>query len=236
METSPLLEVRNISKFFPAGLQGPETRVLRGVSFRLEAGETLAIMGPSGAGKSTLLNLIGGLDRPSEGSVLLEGADLATLSEEALARVRNERIGFVFQLHHLLPQCTALENVLVPALANGAADAGLAERGKSLLSRVGLQDHAHRFPGQLSGGERQRVAVARALLMRPSLLLADEPTGSLDSASAESVANLLGELNRDEGVALVVITHSPEIASKFGRVLWLVDGALAEPPILAAAR
>jgi ABC-type lipoprotein export system ATPase subunit len=236
METAPLLEVRDVSKVYAATTGGPETRVLRGVNLSLSAGQSLAIMGPSGAGKSTLLNLIGGLDKPTSGAIYLEGQDLASLSEDELAAVRNRRLGFVFQLHHLLPQCTAIENVLIPTLARDSAKADDVDRATDLLRRVGLGDRAHHFPGQLSGGERQRAAVARALINRPSLLLADEPTGSLDAASAEAVAHLLTDLNRVEGVSVLVITHAPEIAARFGRTLRLDDGVLAEAPVLSNAQ
>jgi ABC-type lipoprotein export system ATPase subunit len=202
--------------------------VLAGISLTLRAGESLAIVGPSGSGKSTLLNIMGTLDRPTSGRVLLDGQDLAALGDEALAAIRNRRIGFVFQLHHLLPQCTALENVLVPTLAGAAtAPAGeMQDRAQQLLERVGLGERLAYRPGQLSGGERQRVAVARALINRPALLLADEPTGSLDRAASEHLASLLAELNREQGVTLVVVTHSTALAAKMARGLELRDGSL----------
>jgi predicted ABC-type transport system involved in lysophospholipase L1 biosynthesis ATPase subunit len=229
-EHAVLLELDHVTKQFDSPEGAGPLAVLKDVSLRVAAGERLAVVGVSGSGKSTLLNLIGALDRPTSGRVLLEGRDLASLPERGLAAVRNRRIGFVFQLHHLLPQCTALENVLVPTLAGGggagAADAEARARG--LLERVGLGSHLAHRPGQLSGGECQRVAVARALINRPALLLADEPTGSLDRASAESLAQLLVNLNREEGVALIVVTHAEALAARMGRVLELRDGTLRE--------
>jgi ABC-type lipoprotein export system ATPase subunit len=203
--------------------------VLRGITLSIAPGESLAIVGPSGSGKSTLLNIMGTLDRPTSGRMLLEGRDLADANDEALAAVRNRRIGFVFQLHHLLPQCTALENVLVPTLAPGATrrPADAEADAHRLLARMGLEDRLTYRPGQLSGGERQRVAVARALINKPAILLADEPTGSLDRASAEDLAAILAELNRADGVTLVVVTHSSALASQMGRRFELKDGRLA---------
>ncbi|MFN3649807.1 MAG: ABC transporter ATP-binding protein [Armatimonadota bacterium] len=211
---------------------GDATRVLAGVDLRVAPGESVAIVGPSGSGKSTLLNIIGTLDRPTAGTVRLGGRDVTSLDEQALAALRNREIGFIFQLHHLLPQCTVLENVLVPTLAGGAekrrepAEA----RARRLLERVGLGARLDHRPGQLSGGERQRAAVVRALINEPPLLLADEPTGALDRASAENLADLLVELNREEGVALVVITHAMSLARRMSRVLALENGRLVPAP------
>ena len=225
-----LLELRDVTRCFdsPDDEAGPE--VLRGVCLRVEAGEALAIRGRSGSGKSTLLNLIAALDRPTSGAVLLDGRDLAALNDKALAAVRNRRIGMVFQLHHLLPQCSVLENVLVPTLVGPAVgeDESPEARARRLLGRVGLGERLSYRPARLSGGERQRVAVVRALINRPGLLLADEPTGSLDRASAENLANLLVELNREEGVALIVATHAADLAGRMPRVLDLRDGRLDE--------
>src|SRR5205814_8032829 len=191
-------------------------------------GESAAIVGPSGSGKSTLLNIIGTLDRPSSGQVLLDGRELNQLDDIQLAVVRNREIGFIFQSHHLLPQCTVLENVLVPTLANkdAALRNGSVERAKRLLEKVGLGARLTHRPGQLSGGERQRVAVARALINQPKLLLADEPTGALDRASAQNLADLLVRLNREEGVTLIVVTHALDLAKRMGRVIELRDGRL----------
>jgi lipoprotein-releasing system ATP-binding protein len=180
-------------------------------------------MGPSGCGKSTLLNIIGTLDRAGAGRVSLAGRDVTSLDEKQLAEVRAGVVGFVFQLHHLLPQCSILENVLVPTLVSKKAEDAEA-RARKLLERVGLGSRLTHRPGQLSGGECQRAAVVRALINRPQLLLADEPTGSLDRAGAEGLAQLLGDLNREEGVALIYVTHSPELAARAGKVLRLRDG------------
>jgi ABC-type lipoprotein export system ATPase subunit len=224
-EAQPLMVLENVTKCYdsPGGEVAPA--VLQEVSLTVAAGESVAIVGPSGSGKSTLLNIMGTLDRPTSGRVLLDRQDLSDLGDNALAAFRNQRIGFVFQLHHLLPQCTALENVLVPTLAGGGPkDAD--DRARQLLERVGLKDRMDYRPGQLSGGERQRVAVARALINRPALLLADEPTGSLDRAAAEHLADLLAELNHEEGVTLVVVTHSAPLAERMGRMIELRDGHL----------
>jgi len=229
-EQAVLLELRDVTMCYdsPDGDAGPE--VLREVSLRVEAGQALAICGRSGSGKSTLLNLIAALDRPTSGAVLLDGRDLAALDDKSLAAVRNRRIGMVFQLHHLLPQCTVLENVLVPTLVcpPAADDEPPETRARRLLGRVGLGRRLSYRPGTLSGGERQRVAVVRALINRPGLLLADEPTGSLDRTSADNLADLLAELNREEGVALIVATHAAGLAERMPRVLELRDGRLGE--------
>ena len=227
--TPPLLELTHATKQYagPPGSPGPE--VLRDISLTVRAGESVAIVGPSGSGKSTLLNLLGTLDRATSGRVLLDGQNPADLTDLQLAKFRARRVGFVFQLHHLLPQCTVLENVLVPTLAAGATGGDEAEaRARTLLERVGLGERLAYKPSQLSGGECQRVAVVRALINAPALLLADEPTGSLDAASAEALAELLVELNREQGLALVVVTHSLDLARRMGRVLDLRDGLLED--------
>jgi len=221
-DPAPILELAGVTKSYRSP-EGAETPVLRGVDLTLAAGASLAIAGPSGCGKSTLLNIIGTLDRPSSGKVTLTGLDVTALSETGLAEVRSRVVGFVFQLHHLLPQCSILENVLVPTLT-GRGPAAVEDRARKLLDRVGLGGRLSHRPGQLSGGECQRAAVVRALINKPQLLLADEPTGSLDRASAESLAQLLGELNREEGVALIYVTHSSDLAKRAGRVLELRDG------------
>lgn len=221
-----LLELRGVSKSY----EGADVAVpvLRNVRFDLDAGQTAAILGPSGSGKSTLLNLIGTLDRPTNGQVLLDGRDLATLSDNELAAIRSREIGLVFQLHHLLPACTVLENVLVPTIAGGPSNRkeAASERAKRLLARVGLSHRLGHRSGQLSGGERQRVAVVRALINEPKLLLADEPTGSLDRAAGEALGELLVELNREEGVALLISTHAIGLANRMSRIYELQDGAL----------
>jgi lipoprotein-releasing system ATP-binding protein len=223
------LEVDHLGKDYPT--RGGPLPVLRGVSLHLDCGDALAVMGPSGSGKSTLLHLLGTLDRPTRGTVRLNGQDPFALPEPALADFRNRHVGFVFQDHHLLPQCTVLENVLIPTLVNHSVKPADVEKwAKELLERVGLTgrlDHRH---AELSGGERQRVAVARALVLRPVLLLADEPTGNLDRATAKSVGELLLELHRAERTILVVVTHSPELAKLFPKVMEMADGVLQPMP------
>ena len=222
-ETDALLELSGVTKAYEA--PSDSAAVLTGLDLRVEAGETLAIVGPSGCGKSTLLNLIGALDRPTSGDITFRGRNLQELSDAELADFRNQSIGFVFQLHHLLPQCSALENVLVPTLVNKAAE-NPRERAVHLLERVGLADRMTYRPGRLSGGERQRVAVVRALINRPSLLLADEPTGSLSRGGAEDLTRLMLDLNREENMTLIVVTHSEAVAGLMDRVLELDDGQL----------
>jgi ABC-type lipoprotein export system ATPase subunit len=226
-----MLELHEVSKSY-AGPDGQKVPVLHGLNLRLLPGESLAVVGPSGSGKSTLLNLVGGLDQPDSGSVLLEGQDLWSLSQEQRCRVRNLRIGFVFQLHHLLPACTVLENVLVPTLAGNNHRPAQESRRQALalLERVGLQDRLEYRPGQLSGGQRQRVAVVRALINQPALLLADEPTGSLDAAAAAELGDMLVELNAQERTALLVVTHSLELAGRMARKLHLRGGRLEDSP------
>lgn len=221
-----LLRLENVAKDY-ADAGGKTLPILRGISFQIGAGETVAIVGPSGSGKSTLLNVIGGLDRPTKGSVHLAGRDLSKLSDQELAQARNREIGFIFQAHHLLPQCTVLENVLLPCIPSKTAnDPETIKRGKALLARVGLAAREDHRPGQLSGGERQRVAVVRSLINQPKLLLADEPTGALDRASAENLAALLLELNAEQKIALIVVTHALDLARKMSRTLELRDGLL----------
>lgn len=204
---------------------GVPVEVLRGVTLHVAAGETLAVTGPSGSGKTTLLQLIGAMDRPDAGEVRVNGRELGGLDEAARAAFRNREVGFVFQAHHLLPQLTALENVLVPAWA-GTVTAEVSERARHLLARVGLAERMEHFPGQLSGGERQRVALARALVLSPCLLLADEPTGALDRANALALIDLLLELNREERATLMMVTHAEACAERMGRRVALVDGKL----------
>jgi len=204
------LEVQHVAKAYPT--RAAPLVVLRDVTFQMRAGENLAILGPSGSGKSTLLHVLGTLEPPSSGSVRLAGVDPTTLRETELAAFRNRNLGFIFQEHFLLPQLTVLENVLVPSLAAGSPNRETLDRAADLLRRVGLLDRTTHRPAELSGGERQRVAVARALLLKPRLVLADEPTGSLDRSNARAVGELLLELQRDEGNLLIVVTHSRELA------------------------
>lgn len=236
-ESHPLLRLERVSKEYATADGSPPLSVLRDISLEVARGDMLALVGPSGCGKSTLLNIIGTLDQPTAGDIFLDGKSLRGLGDIELAALRNRRIGFVFQAHHLLPHCTVWENVLVPTLAvTGGGDRKAAaatqettqQRASRLLKRVGLGERLHHRPGQLSGGERQRVAVVRALINQPPLLLADEPTGALDRASAESLGQLLVELNREEGATLLVVTHAPDLARRMGRVMELRDGALKQ--------
>ena len=223
-----MLELVHVAKTYPSPGNEEGLCVLEDINLKVEVGESLVVVGPSGSGKSTLLNIIGALDRPTKGQVVLEGRDLAGLDETELARIRNRQIGFVFQLHHLLPQCTVLENVLIPTLADNdrAVARNSHDRAKSLLERVGLKDLLLHRPGELSGGQRQRVAVVRALINRPKLLLADEPTGSLDRDASENIGDLLLELNHSEQIALIVVTHSLKLAEHVGQVMELNNGRL----------
>jgi len=222
-----VLKAVDVHKSFEAETQRVD--VLRGVSFEIEAGRALAVTGPSGSGKSTLLHLIGGLDRPSSGSIEIGGQDPYALSEPELARFRNRTVGFVFQEHHLLPQYSVLENVLLPTLAFPGDRQDSAGRARELLERVGLSHRLEHRPAELSGGERQRVAVARALINRPSLMLCDEPTGSLDQAAADAVASLLFEMHGGEGNVMICVTHSLSLAARFERRFELRDGQCVEP-------
>jgi ABC-type lipoprotein export system ATPase subunit len=228
--SSPLLKLTDVSKRYESPDGTEAVPVLRDVTLEIARGESAAIVGPSGSGKSTLLNIIGTLDRATTGRVLLDGKELSQLDETRLAAVRNREIGFVFQAHHLLPQCTVLENVLVPTLATKDSELrnGAGERARQLLDEVGLGARRSHRPGQLSGGERQRVAVVRALINQPKLLLADEPTGALDRAAAQNLADLLVHLNKGEGVTLIVVTHALDLAKRMSRVLELRDGMLVQ--------
>jgi len=207
-----MLEVANLAKEYPTP-RGPLS-ILSGVSLRLDRGDAAAVMGPSGAGKSTLLYILGGLEQPTAGTVTLDGRNPYVLSEKDLAAFRNESVGFIFQDHCLLPQCSVLENVLVPTLVSSNAD-GSVERARDLLTQVGLGQRLDHRPSELSGGEKQRVALARALIRKPLLLLCDEPTGNLDEASAGVVADLLLELHRRQETVLMVVTHSADLAARF---------------------
>jgi ABC-type lipoprotein export system ATPase subunit len=220
-----ILELKQVSKWYESA---DERKILDGLDLSVSEGERFAIVGPSGCGKSTLLNLLGTLDQPSEGSVSIGGIATSGLSEAEIAKVRSEQIGFIFQMHHLLPQCTALENVLVPTLAlpDRSKPKESTERAKQLMDRVGLADKLNSQPSQLSGGERQRVAVVRSLINRPRLLLADEPTGALDEDNASKLIELLVELNSSENLALIVVTHDPDIASALGDVRTLRHGKI----------
>ena len=219
-----MLAVRNLTKEYRSG--GGALAVLRNVSFDIAAGETLAIVGPSGSGKTTLLGLLAGLDTPTTGTVLLDGANLGTLDEDARARLRGDKVGFVFQSFQLVPTLTALENVQVPLELRGIRDSDA--RARDLLERVGLGNRTHHFPTQLSGGEQQRVAIARAFVNRPRVLFADEPTGNLDGATGARIVELLEQLNREDGTTIVLVTHDPVLATRLGRSIRLADGLVIE--------
>jgi lipoprotein-releasing system ATP-binding protein len=219
-----MLEVDRISKSFP--VPAGELRVLDGVTFGLHPGDRMAIMGPSGSGKSTLLSILGALEEPTSGTVRLDGAEPGFMTADERASFRNRRIGFVFQEHHLLAGCTAVDNVVLPALATGSVSRDIEVRARRLLQRVGLGDRLGSFPAELSGGERQRVAVARALVLSPRLVLADEPTGQLDAHAAAMVTELLVELAAESGGMLVVVTHAEAVAARVGTVRHLVEGRL----------
>lgn len=227
------LEVHDLHKEYPT--RAEPLHVLRGISFRIERGESLVIMGPSGSGKSTLLHILGTLDEPTRGTVQIEGTDPFTLPERQLADFRNRHIGFVFQDHHLLPQCTVLENVLLPTLAQRGSGKATRDWAVELLKRVGLADRLEHRPAELSGGERQRVAVARALIQKPVLLLADEPTGNLDRRTAAEVGKLLIELHRQENTMLIVVTHSIDLARLFPHRSEMVDGKLQEATLVSGS-
>lgn len=227
----PLLQLSNVAKSYPAANANgamSELPILSGINLSLETGESLAVIGPSGSGKSTLLNIIGTLDRPSSGSVRLGEQELTSLNDLELADVRNRKIGFIFQGHHLLPQCSVLENVLVPTLASSDKElrSSAPARARELLNGVGLGARLEHRPGQLSGGERQRVAVVRALINNPILLLADEPTGALDRHSAQNLSQLLVELNKERNVTLIVVTHALDLAAKMQRTTEIREGKL----------
>jgi lipoprotein-releasing system ATP-binding protein len=224
-----MIELIDINKSYSA--QPEDVQVLSGINLRIEPAQTVSIIGPSGSGKTTLLNLIGGLDKPTSGKVMLNQKNLASLMDGELARIRNQRIGFVFQLHYLLPQCTVLENVLLPTLTmpmSHLEQNSARKRGIELLAKTHMKDYCHSLPGQLSGGQRQRVAVVRALINKPDILLADEPTGSLDADTAGQLADLLLELNQSESVALVIATHSRRLAKKAQRQFRLDHQGLSE--------
>ncbi|MHC1712273.1 MAG: ABC transporter ATP-binding protein [Solidesulfovibrio sp.] len=224
MTDAPLYELRRVKKAY----QGPaeEIVVLRGLDFRISAGDSMAILGASGSGKSSLLHLLGALDKPTSGQIFFRGRDLATLSLQEAARTRNQEIGFVFQFHHLLPEFTTLENVAMPGLIAGLARREAFDKAKASLSLVGLDERAEHRVTTLSGGERQRAAIARAVLLRPAVLLADEPTGNLDEATGARVGEVLARLNAELGMTLVVVTHNHNLAALMGRRLELQGGEL----------
>lgn len=221
-----MLDAKQISKSFPTA-DGP-LDVLRDATLRLDAGESAAVVGASGCGKSTLLNILGTLESPTGGSLIIGGRSPQSMSERELAAFRNKSIGFVFQEHHLLPQCSVLENVLVPSLVESGRDA--TDWARHLLERVGLSARLDHRPAELSGGERQRTAIARALVNRPSVVLADEPTGNLDRRTADVISTMLLELHREENTVLVVVTHSEELAARFDQRFTIDEGVLKAAP------
>ena len=229
--SSELLRASGLRKSFRTGEGSIE--VLKGIDLTIGSGERLAILGASGVGKSTLLHILGTLDHPTQGRVEFRGEDLFAQDRAALARFRGRSLGFIFQFHHLLPEFNALENVMMPGLIGGRSRAQMRERAAGLLEEVGLEHRIQHPVGKLSGGERQRVAVARALVLEPELVLADEPTGNLDPKIGDQVLELLLEINRLHGTALVVVTHSPELAARLGRRVELRDGYLEDPGALA---
>lgn len=222
--TTPLLSLKGVSKVFTE--TGSRIELFRNLDFDLSAGDFVSITGASGAGKSTLLHLLGLLERPTEGTVLFRGENVSGLGDARLSRIRNRDIGFVFQFHHLLPDLTALENTLLPLRIAGALDTAGQARAEALLESVGLSGRLQHFPSQLSGGERQRAAVARALVQEPAVLLCDEPSGNLDTRNSESLHDMLGALNRDHGVAVLVVTHDAGLAGRAAHPLILRDGRL----------
>ena len=223
---SKLLEVRNLYKSYGEG--AAKVEVLKGIDLTVEAGDTVAMVGPSGAGKSTLLHVMGTIDRPTSGEVLFDGEPIFSLPDQPLAAFRNRSIGFVFQFHHLLPEFSALENVMMPLLIGGEKRSTAEGRAKGLLNDVGLSHRVTHRPGELSGGEQQRVAIARALVREPRLLLADEPTGNLDMKTSEEVHALLYSIQRTTGISLVIVTHNEHLAAGMARTVRFVDGRIVE--------
>ncbi|MBP1751384.1 MAG: transporter related protein [Geobacteraceae bacterium] len=217
-----LFEILDLHKSYGSGLS--KVDVLRGVNLTIKSGETIALVGASGAGKSTLLHIMGALDRPTSGSVMFNGKDIFKLNELSIASFRNHSIGFVFQFHHLLPEFSALENVMMPALIGGMNRDKAENLAAGLLREVGLGHRLSHKPGELSGGEQQRVAIARALVLDPVMLLADEPTGNLDTKTSDEVHALLSEIHKKKGITLVIVTHNEALAARMGRIVRLVDG------------
>jgi len=224
-----LVKLENITKSFRISEDTPPRLVLDNLSFQMEEGESVAILGPSGSGKTTMLNLIGTLDRPDSGKILFRDKNIVDLSPSELDNFRNQEIGFVFQFHHLLPQCSLLENILIPTLvlSDKAEKKEKLAQAEQLLKKVGIWDHRDKLPGKLSGGECQRAAVVRAMINKPSILLADEPTGALDRNNVENISDLLMDLNKNDGLSLLVVTHSKELSSRMSKTYEIIDGKLA---------
>jgi len=234
MNNSLLLQCENLCKTYQEGKL--KTDVLRDVSFAIKPGEMMAIVGSSGSGKSTLLHLLGGLDSPTAGEVVFKGQSLNAMSSSAKAALRNRQLGFIYQFHHLLPDFTALENVAMPLLIGKNKASEVQDKAREMLAAVGLEHRSKHRPSELSGGERQRVAIARALVNSPSLVLADEPTGNLDQKNADSIFELLGELNVRQGTAFLVVTHDLQLANRLSRQLEMRDGKLQQDSTLLGAR
>ncbi|CAM3664979.1 lipoprotein ABC transporter ATP-binding protein LolD [Rouxiella silvae] len=234
MNNSLLLQCENLCKTYQEGKL--KTDVLRDVSFAIKPGEMMAIVGSSGSGKSTLLHLLGGLDSPTAGEVVFKGQSLNAMSSSAKAELRNRQLGFIYQFHHLLPDFTALENVAMPLLIGKNKASEVQDKAREMLAAVGLEHRSKHRPSELSGGERQRVAIARALVNSPSLVLADEPTGNLDQKNADSIFELLGELNVRQGTAFLVVTHDLQLANRLSRQLEMRDGKLQQDSTLLGAR
>jgi len=225
-----MIEVSSLSKSYKTG--NIEVIALREVSFKIESGEYISIMGPSGSGKSTLMNILGCIDTPTSGSYRLDGQEVSTLDDEGLATIRNQKVGFVFQIFNLLPRLTALANVELPLVYSGIGRNERRERALKALERVGLSDRVNHKPNELSGGQSQRVAIARALVNNPSIILADEPTGNLDRATGSDIINLFQKLNSEFGVTLVIVTHDQEVGKSAGRLIELVDGQIMKDDYL----
>lgn len=223
-EMKPLISARELNKSFSNN--GVELHILKGINLDIYKGEIVSIMGPSGVGKSTLLHILGALDIPTSGNVFYEGRDIFSLDESALADFRNKTIGFIFQFHHLLPEFNAIENVIMPALIAGISWKEAQKRALELLANVGLSGRITHKPGELSGGEQQRVAVARALILKPKVVLADEPTGNLDTPTGQELFNLLVELNNKEGVTFLIVTHNETLTARCGRTVRMLDGRI----------
>lgn len=229
MNRNLILETRNIHKIYPIGRYSKQSlHVLKGIDLQVYQGEIVVIVGASGAGKSTLLHILGALDRPNEGKVFHNGFDVFSLDDQALARFRNKQVGFVFQFHHLLPEFTALENVAMPMMILGRKVSDASTKAGELLRKVGLRERAEHRPPELSGGEQQRVAVARALVNDPSIILGDEPSGNLDSSTAAELHDHLWALSRDAGLAFVIVTHNEKLSARADRVLRIEDGKIIE--------
>jgi lipoprotein-releasing system ATP-binding protein len=219
------IEIRNLTKIYGNGV---EVRALDGVNLDIEKGEFLAIIGPSGSGKSTLLNMIGILDTPTSGTILLDGVDVTTVSQKQRSKIRNQKLGFIFQYHHLLPDFNAIENVMMPLLINGIKKSKAKKIACEMLEEVGLYDRANHRPNQLSGGQNQRVAIARALANNPDIVIGDEPTGNLDSKSSETIYDLLRKLNKEHNQTFILVTHDERMAVKTDRIIGLVDGKIMD--------